>query len=200
MSVPELQCPSDNKPTPTPSGGWLNTCFHSEVTEKTPAKEMPRFIRRGLDIGGSLSWLVILSPVFLTIVLGIKLTSKGPVFFKQHRPGQWGKTFLSLKFRSLYVNNDESSHKEYVTKFITRGNGTSPPEGRKRGEVVYQMTRDRRITPLGNILRKTSLDELPQLINVLKGELSLVGGRRPAGDRHPSPASLTHARSKESRG
>jgi lipopolysaccharide/colanic/teichoic acid biosynthesis glycosyltransferase len=143
---------------------------------------------------------VILSPVFLTIVLGIKLTSKGPVFFKQHRPGQWGKAFISLKFRTLYVNDDEWSLKEYVTKFITRGNGTSPAEGRKRGEVVYKMTRDRRITPLGNILRKTGLDELPQLINVLKGEISLVGSRRPAGDRHPAPARLAHARPNESSG
>jgi lipopolysaccharide/colanic/teichoic acid biosynthesis glycosyltransferase len=200
MSVPELQCPSDNKPTPTPSGGWFNTCFYPEVTKKPAAKEIPRFIKRGLDIAGSLSWLVILSPVFLTIVLGIKLTSKGPVFFKQHRPGQWGKAFISLKFRTLYVNDDEWSLKEYVTKFITRGNGTSPAEGRKRGEVVYKMTRDRRITPLGNILRKTGLDELPQLINVLKGEISLVGSRRPAGDRHPAPARLAHARPNESSG
>jgi lipopolysaccharide/colanic/teichoic acid biosynthesis glycosyltransferase len=186
MSVPELQCPSDNKPTPTPSGEWFNTRLYPEVTKKTPAKEIPRFIKRGLDIAGSLSGLVILSPVFLTIVLGIKLTSKGPVLFKQDRLGQWGKTFTSLKFRSIYVNNDESSHKEYETKFIAQGNGTFPAEGRKRGEVVYKMTRDRRITPLGDILRKTSLDELPQLINVLKGEISLVGG--PASDTQHPPA------------
>jgi lipopolysaccharide/colanic/teichoic acid biosynthesis glycosyltransferase len=137
------------------------------------AKKIPPFVKRVVDITGSLWGLVILSPVFLTIALGIKLTSRGPVLFKQNRVGQWGKPFTFLKFRSMYVNSDESSHKEYVTKFITGGNGTSPAEGRKRGEGVYRMARDRRITPLGNILRKTSLDELPQLINVLKGEISL---------------------------
>jgi lipopolysaccharide/colanic/teichoic acid biosynthesis glycosyltransferase len=184
MSVPELQCPSGSKSTPTPSGGWFNTCFYPEVAKKATAKEIPRFIKRGLDIAGSLFGLVILSPVFLNIVLGIKLTSKGPVFFKQDRPGRWGKPFPSLKFRSLYVNNDESSHKEYVTKLINQGTGTSPPVEPKRGEVVYKMTRDRRITPLGDILRKTSLDELPQLINVMKGEISLVGGPSP-DPRHP---------------
>jgi lipopolysaccharide/colanic/teichoic acid biosynthesis glycosyltransferase len=184
MSVPELQCPSDNKPTPTPSGGWFNTRFYPEVAKKATAKEIPRFIKKGLDIAGSLSGLVILSPVFLTIVLGIKLTSKGPVFFKQDRLGRWGKPFTSLKFRSLYVNNDESSHKEHVTNLITQGTGTSPPVEPKRGEIVYKMAYDRWITPLGNILRKTSMDELPQLINVLKGEISLVG--EPATDlRHP---------------
>ena len=176
MSVPELQCPSDNKPTPTPYGGYFNTRLYPDVTRKTVAKEIPRFIKRGVDIAGSLSWLVILSPVFLAIVLGIKLTSKGPVLFKQHRLGRWGKTITSLKFRSMYVNNGESSPKEYVTKFITQGTGTSPAVERKRGEVGFKMAGDRRITPLGNILRKTCMDELPQLINVLKGEISLVGG------------------------
>ena len=186
MSVPELQCPSSNKPTATPSGEWFNPRLYPEVAMKTPARKILPFIKRGLDIAGSFSCLVILSPVFLTIVLGIKLTSKGPVLFKQDRLDQRGKTFTSLKFRCMYVSNDDSSPKEYVTKFITGGNGTSPAEGRKRGEGVYRMARDRRITPLGNILRKTSLDELPQLINVLKGEISLLGG--PATDTQNPPA------------
>ena len=175
---------------PEPSNGngrdreWLNTRLHPEVTEKTPAKNIPRFIKRGLDIAGSFSWMVILSPVFLIIALGIKLTSRGPVLFKEDRLGQGGKTFTSLKFRSMCVNNDDLSPKEYPTKFISGGNGTSPAEGRKRGESVYRMARDRRITHLGNILRKTSLDQLPQLINALKGEISLLGGP-PTDTQHP---------------
>jgi len=177
---------------PEPSNGngrdreWLNTRLHPEATKKTPAKNIPRFIKRGLDIAGSFSWMVILSPVFLIIALGIKLTSRGPVLFKEDRLGQGGKTFTSLKFRSMCVNNDDLSPKEYPTKFISGGSGTSPAEGRKKGESVYGMAHDRRITPLGNILRKTSLDELPQLINVLKGEISLLGGS--ATDTQHPPA------------
>jgi lipopolysaccharide/colanic/teichoic acid biosynthesis glycosyltransferase len=158
---------------------WFNLSLYPEFTKKTLAKRIPLFLKRGLDIIGSLLGLAILSPVFLAIALGIKLTSKGPVLFKQDRVGQFGKIFTFLKFRSMYVDCDESSHKEYVTKFITRENGTSPTEGRKGGEVVYKMTGDRRITPLGRVLRKTSLDELPQFINVLMGDMSLVGPRPP---------------------
>jgi lipopolysaccharide/colanic/teichoic acid biosynthesis glycosyltransferase len=158
---------------------WFNPPLYPEVTKKPLAKRIPLSLKRGLDIIGSLSGLVILSPVFLAIALGIKLTSKGPVLFKQERVGQFGKIFTFLKFRSMYVDCDESSHKEYVTKFISRGNGTSPTEGRKGGQVVYKLTGDRRITPLGKVLRKTSLDELPQFINVLMGDMSLVGPRPP---------------------
>jgi lipopolysaccharide/colanic/teichoic acid biosynthesis glycosyltransferase len=158
---------------------WFNPPLYPEFNKKTMAKRIPLFLKRGLDIIGSLLGLAILSPVFLAIALGIKLTSKGPVLFKQDRVGQFGKTFTFLKFRSMYVNCDESSHKEYVTKFITRENGTSPTEGGKGGEVVYKMTGDRRITPLGRVLRKASLDELPQFINVLLGDMSLVGPRPP---------------------
>jgi exopolysaccharide biosynthesis polyprenyl glycosylphosphotransferase len=166
---------------------WLNTPLYPEVTKQPAVKKVPLFAKRVLDITGSLLGLVFLSPVFLAITLGIKLTSRGPVLFKQERLGQWGKAFTFLKFRSMYVNSDASPHKEYVTKLITGGNGTPPAgengsssaEGRKEGEVVYKMTSDPRITHLGRILRKTSLDELPQFINVLKGEMSLVGPRPP---------------------
>jgi lipopolysaccharide/colanic/teichoic acid biosynthesis glycosyltransferase len=158
---------------------WFNTPLYPEVTKKTRGKRISLFLKRGLDIIGSLSGLVILSPVFLAVALGIKLTSKGPVLFKQERVGRFGKTFTFLKFRSMYVDCDESSHKEYVTKFIGRGNGTPRMGGRKGAEVVYKLTGDRRITPLGRVLRKTSLDELPQFINVLMGDMSLVGPRPP---------------------
>ena len=121
MSVPDLQYPLKNKPTPPPSGEWFNPRLFPEVTEKTPAKNIPRFIKKGLDIAGSFSCLVILSPAFLIIALGIKLTSKGPVLFQEDRLGQWGKTFAPLQLRSMNVSNDHSVPKEYLTKFITGG-------------------------------------------------------------------------------
>jgi len=113
---------------------WFNTRLHPEATKKTPAKNIPRFIKRGLDIAGSFSWMVILSPVFLIIALGIKLTSKGPVLFKEDRLGQQGKTFTSLKFRSMYVNNDDLSLKEYPTKFIPGGTELPLRRGERGGE------------------------------------------------------------------
>ena len=158
---------------------WFNSRFYPEVTKKTLPQRFPLFIKRGLDILGSIAGLLVLSPVFLIIALGVKFTSKGPVLFRQERVGQWGKTFTFLKFRSMYVGSDESTHKEYVSKLITRGNGAPPAGGQAKGEAVYKLTNDRRITPIGNILRKTSLDEIPQFINVLKGEMSLVGPRPP---------------------
>ena len=158
---------------------WFHTPLYPEVAKKAAVNKILLSVKRGLDVAGSLLGLVVLSPIFLAIGLGIKLTSRGPVLFKQERVGQWGKPFTFLKFRSMYVNCDESSHKEYVKKFITRANGASPPEGGEGTEAVYKMTSDRRITPLGSILRKTSLDELPQFLNVLKGEMSLVGPRPP---------------------
>ena len=161
------------------NGEWFNTRLYPEVTRKTAAKKTSLFVKRGLDIAGSVLGLVILSPIFLAVAMGIKLTSKGPVLFKQARVGQWGKIFTFLKFRSMYVGSDESPHKAYVTQFITRANGTSPEGGQKGGEEVYKMTGDRRITPLGRFLRKTSLDEIPQFVNVLKGDMSLVGPRPP---------------------
>jgi lipopolysaccharide/colanic/teichoic acid biosynthesis glycosyltransferase len=122
--------------------------------------------------GGSLLALFCL-PICIAIAIAIKLTSKGPVLFKQQRVGQYGKSFTFLKFRSMYVNNDQTVHKEFVTKMISNDVG----DGQNNG--VYKLTRDSRITPLGRFLRKTSLDELPQFLNVLNGEMSLVGPRPP---------------------
>jgi lipopolysaccharide/colanic/teichoic acid biosynthesis glycosyltransferase len=158
---------------------WFNSSLYPEITKKPPVKKIPLYLKRWIDLVGSLFGLIVLSPALLVISLGVKLTSRGPVLFKQERVGQWGKTFTFLKFRSMYVNSDESSHKEYITKLITQENGTPPSGVPLEGEVIYKMTNDRRITALGNFLRKTSLDELPQFVNVLKGEMSLVGPRPP---------------------
>ena len=134
-------------------------------------------MKRTMDVMGSLLALVLFSPIFLFIAVAIKTTSKGPIFFRQRRIGQHGKSFVFLKFRSMYVNNDAAVHKAYVQKLIAGKADKQPSDG--NGEGVYKLTRDSRITRVGAFLRKTSLDELPQFINVLKGEMSLVGPRPP---------------------
>jgi lipopolysaccharide/colanic/teichoic acid biosynthesis glycosyltransferase len=132
-------------------------------------------VKRTIDVIGSGLGLILGAPLLLGIAAAIKLSSKGPVLFRQVRVGQYGETFVFLKFRSMYVNNDPSIHKEYVKALISGQADRKSSEG--KGEGVYKLTRDPRVTRIGAFLRKTSLDELPQLYNVLKGEMSLVGPR-----------------------
>ena len=133
--------------------------------------------KRTMDIVGSILLLILLCPVFLIIALGIKVTSKGPVLFRQQRIGQYGKPFVFLKFRSMHAGNDPAIHQEYVAKLIA-GDATPYPSSRNcEGGPIYKLTKDKRITPLGAVLRRSSLDELPQLLNVVFGEMSLVGPR-----------------------
>lgn len=132
--------------------------------------------KRAMDIAGSLFALVLLAPVYLVIAILIKLTSKGPVLFRQSRMGYCGRPFTFLKFRSMYVNSDAAIHREYVARLIA-GKIENGKDG--NGSGVFKITNDPRITPLGRLLRKTSLDELPQFFNVLKGEMSLIGPRPP---------------------
>ncbi|MCS7014106.1 MAG: sugar transferase [Chloroherpetonaceae bacterium] len=139
--------------------------------------------KRIFDIVASLIGLIVLAVPFLIIALLIKLTSKGPVFFKQIRIGKDGKPFEFYKFRSMYVNNDDSIHREFTKKLIAEAkNGAvdiSKTVVSESGELtqVKKIVNDPRVTPIGRFLRKTSLDELPQLFNVLKGDMSLVGPR-----------------------
>ena len=133
--------------------------------------------KRLMDIVGSVIGILLSLPVFLVIGLAIKCTSKGPVFFKQVRLGRYGRKFTFLKFRSMYVNNDARIHEEYVTKLIRGADGTEQLGA--NNQTVYKLTADPRITPIGRFLRNTSLDELPQFLNVLWGDMSLVGPRPP---------------------
>jgi lipopolysaccharide/colanic/teichoic acid biosynthesis glycosyltransferase len=139
-------------------------------------KRTPRAAKRLMDIVGSLMALVIGLPLFLAIAIAVKLTSKGPVLYCQQRLGQYGRKFNFFKFRSMSVDNDATIHREYVKSFIANANGASQMA---EGPVTYKIAADPRVTPLGRFLRKTSLDELPQFLNVLKGDMSLVGPRPP---------------------
>ena len=132
-------------------------------------------LKRTLDVAGSLTLLAILAPLLVLIATVLKLTSKGPVLFRQARIGRMAQPFTMLKFRTMRVDADSSLHRQFVTTFI-RGNG---PAGATESNKNFKITNDPRVTPLGRFLRKTSLDELPQLLNVLRGDMSLVGPRPP---------------------
>ncbi len=145
--------------------------FPHDIASKTSQS-----IKRSIDITGSLFALVLLSPLLIVIAIVIKLTSKGPILFKQQRLGQYGTRFTFLKFRSMYYQNDPRIHQNYVKQFISGKNESEQPGGRKG---IFKIQDDPRVTPVGRFLRRTSMDELPQFLNVLKGEMSLVGPRPP---------------------
>ena len=133
--------------------------------------------KRFMDILGSVLLLFIALPFFLLIAAAVKLSSPGPIFFRQQRVGRYGKPFTFLKFRSMYVDNDATVHKEYVTQLIAGCAVLHPCHPGEDGIGVYKLTNDKRITRIGAFLRRSSIDELPQLLNVLGGEMSLVGPR-----------------------
>jgi lipopolysaccharide/colanic/teichoic acid biosynthesis glycosyltransferase len=153
-----------------------NPTLYPDLHKRDGANRVGRALKRGMDVLGSLALLVLLSPVFFVIAAAIKLTSRGPVLFRQQRIGEHGTAFTFLKFRSMYINNDASQHKEYVRKLIA---GQAAKQSNGEGEAIFKLTNDPRITTVGNFLRRTSLDELPQFLNVLRGEMSLVGPRPP---------------------
>ncbi len=139
-----------------------------EVTRILFGRKLPLW-KRTLDIIGASVGLLLLSPLFLAVAVLIKTVSRGPVFFKQTRVGYLGKPFLFWKFRTMKQNNKTSGHQAYFTDLI---NSDRPME-----KLENKTEKDPRIIPFGGLLRKTTIDELPQLINVLKGEMSLIGPR-----------------------
>lgn len=143
------------------------------IRQESSAK---RVTKRTLDICGSAFLLLLLLPILLVISACIKFTSRGPALFRQARAGLGGRTFECYKFRTMFVNMDDRKHLEYVKQFI-QGNAEKHVDA--SGQAIYKLTDDPRITPLGRLLRRTSLDELPQLWNVLRGTMTLVGPRPP---------------------
>jgi lipopolysaccharide/colanic/teichoic acid biosynthesis glycosyltransferase len=167
-------------------GGMLdrpsNPMLYPDFSDQDDRRKYGFAVKRLIDAVGSGIGLILSAPVFLVIAALIKLTSDGPIFFRQQRIGQHGTPFTFLKFRTMFTNNDHSVHKEFVQQLIagkvkpsSNGNGN----GNGNGHGVYKIKADPRVTRIGSFLRRSSLDELPQLINVLKGEMSLVGPRPP---------------------
>ena len=154
-----------------------NPTLYPDLEKRQTSNRVGLATKRGIDVLGSLLLMMVLSPIFLLIAAAIKLTSRGPILFRQKRIGEHGTPFTFLKFRSMYLDNDPTEHKEYVRQLIA-GQAKKKSVNGSAGSV-FKLTNDPRITPVGRALRRTSLDELPQLINVLRGEMSLVGPRPP---------------------
>ncbi len=164
---------------PEKFGSPADSKLYPDLRKDTRAARNSIFTKRAIDILGSLLMLIVLSPLLLIIAALIKLTSRGPVVFKQERLGKFGQPFTFLKFRSMYTETDHKIHEEYIEKFISGYQESSSQNTSLAPKGVYKITNDPRVTLIGRFLRKTSLDELPQLLNVLKGEMSLVGPRPP---------------------
>ncbi len=141
-----------------------NDILNIPIKEKDVALNKYQVIKRVMDIILSLIGLILVSPIFLFIACAIKIDSKGPVFFMHERLGKDGKKFKMYKFRTM-VDNAENLIKDFN------------PEQLKEFKENFKLENDPRITKVGKFLRKTSLDELPQILNVLQGELSLIGPR-----------------------
>jgi len=149
--------------------------LYPDLLISSPKRKSFYSMKRLLDIIGSLLGLLFGMPLFLMIALAIKSSSKGPVLFRQVRVGQYGVPFIFLKFRSMRTDSSCHIHREYVSALIRGSALCKPVPGGREG--IYKVTKDPRITRVGVLLRKTSLDELPQLYNVLLGQMSLVGPR-----------------------
>ena len=145
-----------------------------EAFVQQPERPLRDAAKRALDIAGSLAMLAFFAPVILAAMLAVKATSPGPVFLRQVRIGRRGEPFKMLKLRTMYVNAGHGIHRDYMAWYIN----SSSKESRS-GAGFFKLKNDPRITPPGHLLRRTSIDEMPQFLNVLRGEMSLVGPRPP---------------------
>ena len=142
----------------------MSVVGENSINKRYPKKRLYSFIKRIFDLICSCIALILLSPFFIAISISIKINDNGPVFFGHKRIGKNGKEFKLYKFRSMVTNAEELID-------------TFTPEQREEFKQNFKLENDPRITPIGKFLRKTSLDEIPQLINIIKGEMSIVGPR-----------------------
>jgi exopolysaccharide biosynthesis polyprenyl glycosylphosphotransferase len=143
---------------------------------RSPLSGVARIVKRSSDLLIAAIAAILALPFSLLLALLIKLDSKGPVFYKQERVGMDGRVFLFYKFRTMLTNADDASHREFQRRYIA---GESEAKVAGDGRPVYKLAQDPRVTRIGRWLRRLSLDELPQLLNVLRGDMSIVGPRPP---------------------
>jgi lipopolysaccharide/colanic/teichoic acid biosynthesis glycosyltransferase len=155
----------------------LNLYPDMSLSSESPSRVFSFLLKGTMDLFGSLVGIILFSPFLFVIAILVKFSSEGPILFRQERIGIFGKPFPFLKFRTMYVGQGQDIHKKFVTRFI-KGEMEKPTQPGDASEV-YKIKDDPRVTPLGKFLRATSLDELPQFFNVLKGDMSLVGPRPP---------------------
>lgn len=175
----------------TISGTYPDQLFDQLLTEPRDLSRLPFFVvgnlrhrteygyslKRAVDIVGAVAGILLLSPVMLITAIAVALDSRGPIVFRQTRVGKGGVPFVFYKFRSMFVNADDRIHREFVTKLI-QGKLEDVNQG-DANNPYYKIKSDPRVTRVGNFIRDRSIDELPQLFNVLKGDMSLVGPRPP---------------------
>jgi exopolysaccharide biosynthesis polyprenyl glycosylphosphotransferase len=149
-----------------PPGVWNKFIYWRKKYSWLLVVQGAKFVKRVFDVVVSSLLLLFLSPVFLAIALMIKWQDRGPVFYVTNRVGKWGEEFRFPKFRSMHLHADQMKD-------------ALAAQNEEKDKIHFKMKNDPRVTPLGRVLRKTSLDELPQLWCVLKGEMSLVGPRPP---------------------
>jgi lipopolysaccharide/colanic/teichoic acid biosynthesis glycosyltransferase len=159
------------------TGRPTNPALYPDLLSRENGRRSVKLMKRAMDVVGSAIMLILFAPLFLLVALAIKVSSKGPVLFRQQRVGLHGQRFTFLKFRSMRHQNDSTVHREYVTRFIANEAGHRPAN--TDGTDIYKLTNDDRVTRVGKLLRRTSIDEIPQFLNVLKGDMSLVGPRPP---------------------
>jgi len=154
----------------------VTTCGYLFTQRRRSVSRARQVFKRVFDLLTATALLVLTWPILLIATIGIKMTSKGPVIFRQERVGRNGRIFPCYKFRSMYMENDPKYHREFAREWIY---DTEKSKQEDKGRIIHKLTADPRITTVGRILRKFSVDELPQVFNVLKGDMSMVGPRPP---------------------
>ncbi len=149
------------------------TVHHQPLHATLPATAAQPRYKRPLDVVAGVTLLGLSAPLFGVVALLVKLTSRGPVLFRQERLGRDRRPFVVYKFRTMRPDADPAPHREYFKQYLSGAHAPDQPR------QLYKLRRDPRITPVGGLLRRLGLDELPQLINVVRGDMSIVGPRPP---------------------